>query len=198
MEQPKVTVITATTGNPILARNIKSVAEQTHRNIQHLVVVDGPDHYEKVNTIFGKTINDVEKYKHLDLVKLPYSIGKDRWNGHRIYAAGTYMAEGQYVMYLDDDNTIAPNHIEECLKVITQGGNDWAYSFRNIVDKEGKFLYEDNCENLGKWPSVLNDQDYFIDVNCYFLPILLAVQIDRKSTRLNSSHTDISRMPSSA
>jgi len=28
---------------------------------------------------------------------LPYSIGKDRWNGHRIYGAGTYIADGDYL-----------------------------------------------------------------------------------------------------
>ena len=32
----------------------------------------------------------------------------------------------------------------------------------------------------------------------YFEPLVNSFNIDRKSTRLNSSHTDISRMPSSA
>ena len=37
-----------------------------------------------------------------------------------------------------------------------------------------------------------------ITVNCAILGASLFMIIDRKSTRLNSSHTDISRMPSSA
>ena len=92
-----------------------------------------------------------------------------------MYAAGTYMAEGDYVMYLDDDNYIDPSHISDCLKVIA-AGNDWAYSFRKIVDKDGEFICNDDCESLGKWPSILDKDDYFVDVNCYFLPIKLAIQ----------------------
>jgi len=75
---------------------------------------------------------------------------------------------------LDDDNSLEPTHVEECLKVI-EAGNDWAYSFRNIVDKDHKFLCRDDCESLGKWASVLNPQDFFIDVNCYFIPTALAI-----------------------
>jgi hypothetical protein len=29
---------------------------------------------------------------------------------------------------------------------------------------------------LGKWPSILDERDYFIDVNNFFLPKMLAVQ----------------------
>ena len=172
--EPLVTVITATTGNPILARNIKSVASQTHKNVQHLIIVDGPERWDSVKEIL-ETV-EVEFLHNVIVHCMPYSIGRDRWNGHRIYAAGTYIAEGQFIMYLDDDNMIHPSHISDCLKTI-EAGNQWAYSFRNIVDKEGTFLFEDNCENLGKWPSVLDENDFFIDVNCYFLPLLLAVQI---------------------
>lgn len=170
----KVTVLTATTGNPLLYKNIESVRNQTHKDIQHLIIVDGKDRWENCYDIFSRV-----KFPNGDnenCLMLPYSIGKDRWNGHRIYAAGTYMAEGDYIIFLDDDNAIEPTHIEDCLNVIKQG-NDWAYSFRNIVDKEHNFLCQDNCESLGKWASVLHPQDFFIDVNCFFIPKLLAVRI---------------------
>ena len=85
------------------------------------------------------------------------------------------MADGEYVMFLDDDNTLEPDHIESLLKVCET--NDWAYSLRNIVDKDGNFLCQDNCESLGKWASVLNEKDFFIDVNCYFLPTRLAIHL---------------------
>jgi len=172
----KVTVITATTGNPLLSNCIESVARQTHTDIQHLVIVDGPEHFEKVNSILSKTIHSVEAYNHLNLVKMPYSIGKDRWNGHRIYAAGTFMAEGSYVMFLDDDNAIDPTHIEDCVKTI-EAGNQWTFSLRKIRDKDLNTLCMDDCESLGMWPSILDESDYFIDVNCYFLPVRLAVQV---------------------
>jgi hypothetical protein len=177
----KVTVITASVGNPRLSACALSVARQTHKNIQHLVFADGEHVHKKVKDEldylsgvrareFGECRTD-----HLDVIYLPYSIGKDRWNGHRIYAAGSYIAEGDYVMFLDDDNTIDENHIESCLAAIKD--KDWVFSFRKIVDKEGQFLCLDDCESLGNWASVLHPQDYFVDVNCFFLRRNLAVGI---------------------
>lgn len=171
----KVTVITATVGNPLLPHTIRSVANQTHRDIQHLVVVDGRDRWETVSNLID-SVEDDTVLDHVDILAMPYSIGKDRWNGHRIYAAGAFQAEGDFIIWLDDDNSLEPTHIEDLLKVI-DAGNDWAYSFRNIVDKDHKFLCRDDCESLGKWASVLGEQDFFIDVNCYFIPTKLAIHL---------------------
>lgn len=173
----KVTIITATVGNPLLPYTIRSVANQTHKDVQHLLVVDGRDHWEKVSdTIQQIEVHQDYNLSHLDILAMPYSIGKDRWNGHRIYAAGAFQAEGEYIIWLDDDNALEPTHIEDCLKVIA-AGNDWAYSFRNIVDKDHKFLCKDECESLGKWASVLDPKDFFIDVNCYFVPTKIAIHL---------------------
>jgi hypothetical protein len=172
----KVTVITATVGNPLLPHTLRSIANQTHKDVQHLLVVDGQEHWQKVSDIYHDLEGPDIDLSHVDIIAMPYSIGKDRWNGHRIYAAGAFQAEGQFIIYLDDDNSLEPTHIEDCLKVI-QAGNDWAYSFRNIVDKEHKFLCKDECDSLGKWASVLGPQDFFIDVNCYFIPTTLAIHL---------------------
>lgn len=171
----KVTVITATVGNPLLPFTIKSVANQTHRDVQHLLVVDGRERWETVSELVDSVENEVV-LDHLDILAMPYSIGKDRWNGHRIYAAGAFQAEGDFIIWLDDDNSLEPTHIEDCLKVI-EAGNDWAYSFRNIVDKNHQFITRDDCESLGKWASVLAPTDFFIDVNCYFIPTTLAIHL---------------------
>lgn len=169
----KVTIVTATVGNPRLGACVQSVADQTHIDIDHLLVVDGIERRWDVDQILLKQHGSKINTSRVRRVDLPYSIGKDRWNGHRIYAAGTFMADGEYIMWLDDDNTLEPDHVESLLKVCEK--NDWAYSFRNIVDKDGTFLCKDDCESLGKWQSVLND--FFIDVNCYFLPTKLAIHL---------------------
>lgn len=169
----KVTIITATTGNPRLSQNILSVANQTHKDIEHLLVIDGPERYKAVESILEEF--EGRDMSHLKILKLPYSIGKDRWNGHRIYPAGTYMAEGKYVMFLDDDNALEPDHVESCLEAVKD--KHWVFSLRQIVDKDGAYICNDDCESLGKWGSVLSPEDYFVDVNCYFLPINVAVAI---------------------
>ena len=171
----KVTVITATTGNPILRRNIESVANQDYPDVQHLIFVDGDR--PEANAI----IADMWDYAWIaderqpNVIQLPYSVGKDRWNGHRMYAAGPFLAEGQYVMWLDDDNTIEKDHISSLMETIQSKGLDWAYSFRNITDAKGNFLCKDDCESLGKWASVMHEKDFFVDVNCYLVPTKLAV-----------------------
>jgi hypothetical protein len=137
-------------------------------------VVDGSERKQKSEVATGKARSSGNR--KLDVIHMPYSIGKDRWNSHRIYAAGAFQAEGEFIIYLDDDNSLEPTHIEDCLKVI-DAGNDWAYSFRNIMDKDHKFLCKDECESLGKWASVLNPQDFFIDVNCYFIPTKIAIHL---------------------
>ena len=55
--------------------------------------------------------------------------------------------------------------------------NDWAFSLRKIVDKDSKYVCLDDCENLGKWPTCLGSQEYFVDVGAYFLPTSIAIQI---------------------
>jgi glycosyltransferase involved in cell wall biosynthesis len=167
---PLVTVITPTTGASYLKQAIQSVANQTYSMIQHLVVVDGV-HEEADNIIFDYK----QQYANIDAVYLPYATGIDRYNGHRIYGAMTYLAKGDYVMFLDEDNWLEPNHIESLMEVIRRG-NQWAFSLRKIMDKDGNYVCNDDCESLGKWPSCLSEQDYFVDVGCYFLPKNIALQ----------------------
>lgn len=187
----RVVIVTAATGNAILRKNIESVANQTHKDVQHLILVDGPDKLDRIDQI----IHSMElEHLHKCLIHcLPYSIGKDRWNGHRIYAAATYMAECDYIMYLDEDNYLEPTHVEDCLRVM-QSGKDWTFSFRRIVDKEGNYICNDDCESLGLYPSVLNESDYFVDVSCYFLPLPLAVTLTpiwyRKAREPNQPEVD--------
>lgn len=168
MTLPQVTVITASTGNPLLSRCLDSVKHQTYENVQHLIFADGPGTWSKVGT-------QASGYR-CEIIQLPYAVGKDRWNGHRQYGAGTYLADGDFVIYLDDDNYIDDDHIDQCMKIIN-AGNQWTYAFRNIVNAKSEILCRDNCESLGKWASILHPEDYFIDVNCFFLPKMLAIQI---------------------
>jgi hypothetical protein len=45
------------------------------------------------------------------------------------------------------------------------------------MDKDSKILCLDDCESLGLWPSVLGENHYFVDVNCYFVKKQVAVSI---------------------
>lgn len=165
--KPTVTVITPTTGAHYLKQALESVQAQTYPNIQHLVVVDGD--YPKAREI-------LKDFPNADVINLPYATGADRFNGHRIYGAATYLCKGDYLCFLDEDNWLDPDHVESLMNVIG-AGYQWAFSFRKIIDNDGSYICNDDCESLGKWHSCLNEQDFFLDVGCYFLPKDIALQL---------------------
>ena len=169
----KVSVITATTGNARLADCIKSVRNQTYKEIEHHVVVDGRSRWEQVEKILAAAEfpNGNNEFVHV----LPYPTGLNRFNGHRIYGGFSFLADGEYISWLDDDNEFTLNHIESLIKVIQENKLDWAYSLRQIVDSEGRFICYDDCENLGKYKSILNDN--FVDVSCFLIRKELAANI---------------------
>ena len=165
----KVSIITATTGSEYLTRCLESVEAQTYKDIHHYLVIDGPEHEDKVFEQLFKH----EPYSYLDVTNLPHPTGKEQYNGHRIYGAFTYLVDGDYICYLDEDNFLEPNHIESLMNVIKDDG--FACALRKIVNSDGEYICNDDCESLGNWKSVIND--YFVDVNCFMFPKPLALQL---------------------
>ena len=172
----KVSVITPTTGNPFLADCIASVREQTYKNVEHIVVVDGKERWDKTDPILYALEFPMPSFNEHVCV-LPYPTGTNRYNGHRVYGAATYFADGDYHIWLDDDNILEPTHTEKLVNLVQEKKLDWAFSFRKIIDKDNNVLCLDDCESLGMWASILHPQDFFVDVNCYFVKKELAVQM---------------------
>jgi glycosyltransferase involved in cell wall biosynthesis len=169
----KVSVITATTGGVRLADCIESVRNQTYKNIEHYVIVDGSDRWEQTSEILNAM--EFPNGNNEFVIVLPHATGLNRFNGHRIYGGFSFLTNGDYIAWLDDDNEFTPNHIESLVKITQEKQLDWAYSLRQIVDSKGEFICNDDCENLGKYKSVLND--HFVDVSCFLVRRELAVNI---------------------
>jgi glycosyltransferase involved in cell wall biosynthesis len=169
----KVSVITATTGGVRLADCIESVRNQTYKNIEHYVIVDGSDRWEQTSEILNAM--EFPNGNNEFVIVLPHATGLNRFNGHRIYGGFSFLTNGDYIAWLDDDNEFMPNHVESLVKITQEKQLDWAYSLRQIVDSKGEFICNDDCENLGKYKSVLND--HFVDVSCFFVRRELAVNI---------------------
>lgn len=159
----KVAVVTPTIGTKYLEQNLLSVSKQTYKNLKHVVVIDGPQYADKVKDIGNVT-----------LITLPENTGANGYNGHRIYASVPYLIDADYFIFLDEDNWIDEDHVESLVE--TCAGYDWAFSLRKIIDGEGKYICDDDCESLGLWPTCLSDQEFFVDVGCYFLPKMIAIQ----------------------
>ena len=164
------TVIIATTGVPELKSAIKSVLEQTYPT-KCYVVADGIQNHSRTRII----ANDFSDRKNIETCYLPLNVGADGFYGHRVYAAFTHLIDTQYVLYLDQDNTFKPNHVETCINVIEKYGIDWCYSLRSIIDKDGQFVCNDDCESLGKWQTYHGINH--VDTNCYCIKTEIAVKL---------------------
>jgi glycosyltransferase involved in cell wall biosynthesis len=163
----KVAVITPTIGTDYLDKNLESVAKQTYKNVKHIVVADGPEYESNIKKIS-------KKYPNIKLLCLPENTGAGGYNGHRIYGSVPYLIDADYFIFLDEDNYIDENHVENLTKVIP--GNDWAFSLRKIIDKSNNYICNDDCESLGLWHTCLSENEFFVDVNCYFLSKRITIQ----------------------
>jgi hypothetical protein len=170
-----VTVITAATGHANLAKCLKSVQAQTYPDVEHFVVTDGVEHQSKVAGVIAGLAASAKK---IHTMTLPYPTGKNRWCGHRIYAAASFLVNSQYLCYLDEDNWFEPAHIESLVLGIHADAAQWAYSLRKLVDINGNFVALDECESLGHLHAVFDaPKENLIDTSCYLLPREIAVEI---------------------
>lgn len=172
------TVIVPTTGVPEVERAVESVMNQTYATTCYLVV-DGEECvqstqkrlFERLQLLYAAS----KSQNRLHLCVLPINVGANGFYGHRIYAAFTHLVDTKYVSYLDQDNWLEPDHVEQCVETIQRSNLDWCHSLRKIYDKNGEYLCHDNCESLGKWSSYhgLNH----IDTNTYFLKTEIAIRL---------------------
>ena len=164
----KVAVVTPTIASEHLAKCIDSVDKQTYEDLTHYIFIDGCQYEPKAREILVGS-------SKTRMIELEENVGKG-WYGHRAYAACSFLVNADVICYLDEDNFFEPNHIETVVKKL-QEGNDWVYSLRKVVDKDGKFLCDDNCESLGKWPVYFNSEVFHIDTSCFAVRRDIAVHI---------------------
>jgi hypothetical protein len=69
--------------------------------------------------------------------------------GNHLTSAAPHLVTEDITFFVFDDDWYKPNHVESLVNIIKEG-NDWAYSFRSIYDKDGEYLFDDICESLGE------------------------------------------------
>jgi hypothetical protein len=176
-EVKSVAIITPTVGSKHLKDCLDSVSRQTFGGVQHYIVIDGA---ENESDVFGSVYSKREPVEHQEfLCMLPENVGKagGNWYGHRVYAAFSYLVNADAVIFLDEDNWLEPNHVQTLVDILNVKQTDWAWSFRKIVDKEGNYLCDDNCESLGVHAVWNNDQVFHIDTSSYCVRRDVAVRV---------------------
>ena len=151
----RVMVITPTTGKDTLEQALLSVERQTVET-EHLIVLDGKGMATKP-----------DETKLRKVIQLPENVGGNNWYGHRVYAAMPLMVNADYILFLDEDNWFEPNHVETMINKIKSKDLMWSYSLRRICNEAGKYIGDDDCESLGRYPAFYDHTLNFVDTNCY-------------------------------
>ena len=138
-----VSVITGTWGRPktILEAAIPSVARQTYQPIEHLIVTDGRD--EELNKVLL-----AEGYDFDGQFRKLVCLGRN-WtepfanssNAAICRLVGTYLAAGEYMGCLDDDDLWDPEHVEGMVARFAETGadvvcSDFGYLHQGVVAAE--------------------------------------------------------------
>lgn len=151
----RIMVITPTTGKDTVNRAMESVQDQTIPT-EHLIVEDGK--------ITNMHIFETDMRK---VITLPENVGANDWYGHRVYAAMPLMVNADYILFLDEDNWFEPNHVESMINKIKSKDLMWSYSLRRIINERDEYVFDDDCEALGRYPTFYDHNDYLVDTNCY-------------------------------
>jgi glycosyltransferase involved in cell wall biosynthesis len=103
---PLVSVVIPTRGRAqLVARAVASALEQTERNIEVIVVIDGPDHATEAT--LDRIANEEPPGTRLVKVTLEQSVG-----GAEARNVGIRVARGRWVALLDDDDEWLPNKLQ--------------------------------------------------------------------------------------
>lgn len=156
------TIVIAATGAPVLEQALRAALEQDHRDLRVWMIIDGPKFADTCELIASKFPDP-----KLSIMCLPENTGANGFYGHRIYAASGHLVNTEYVLLLDQDNWMQTDHVSSLINSIESNGWQWAHSLRRIHDKDGRYLLDDNCESLGRYPIYLSDQHHLVDTSCY-------------------------------
>lgn len=147
----KIAVITPyhDESHAILTRCHRSVASQLgHHEILHVFVADGSPH------------PCVKTFENIEHFVLPANHGDAGATPRTIGAISVFSRGYDAVSFLDVDNTLQPNHVNEMAKAMESSGASVVTATRNICNKEGNVLYVDTSESNGS---------DFCDTNCMFI-----------------------------
>jgi glycosyltransferase involved in cell wall biosynthesis len=123
-DPPAVSVVTATwqRHDLLLARCVPAVAAQDYPALEHIIVSDGPD-----PELRGK----LDGLPRVRYAELPAHDPEAQW-GHYARLHGIDLAKGDYIAYLDDDNSWRPGHVQILAAALQETGAGFAYGMTAV------------------------------------------------------------------
>ena len=112
------TIITTYKRSDTLPRAIKSVLNQTYKNIE-IIVVDDNDS----DSIYRKeTTKIMQGFANNPVVK--YICHSKNLNGANARNTGLKIAKGDFITFLDDDDEYVSNHFEKLIPILDNSPNN--------------------------------------------------------------------------
>jgi len=135
MADPLVTVVSPTwvRHDFLLSRCIPSVVAQDYPALEHIVVSDGPDLILR-EKLARKNLAGLD----VRFEELPEHPPEAQW-GHYARLHGIDLAKGDYIAYLDDDNSWRPQHVRMLVAALEETGAGFAYGKMHVHGR-GEYL----------------------------------------------------------
>ena len=181
-----------TIGRPELARAVRSVLEQnlTIDDFEVIVVNDS-----------GRPLPEAD-WQYSERVRVLNTNQRERSVARN---AGSAIAKGKYLHFLDDDDWLLPDALEKFWTLAQTRDADWLYGSSQLVDRQGKSLIQlhhgmnGNCfiqMMAGEWlplQSSLIDSRKFFDVGGFnpFIPGAEDIDLSRRI----ALHVNFAGMP---
>ncbi len=140
-----VSVITGTwQRHDLLLEAIENVREQTYRPLEHIIVSDGPD------DTLDFLLNGEDEHRWAEdgtedprWVPIRYAACGRHWSSFLAasisavpFTVAQWLARGEYLMWLADDERMTPDHIEALVDLLESTDSDFVYSKADIWAKD--------------------------------------------------------------
>lgn len=143
---PKVSVIMPTRQRAhFLPRAIESVLNQTYPNIEVVVVDDNADDPQSRES----TNEAMKKYK--DDPRVRHVHNNTTLGGGLSRNVGIHVSNGEYIAFLDDDDTYKPPKIEAQVKFMMMHSLDVSFSDLHTYNAAGKLLEHRTRQYVKEW-----------------------------------------------
>ncbi|TRW92205.1 glycosyltransferase family 2 protein [Candidatus Methylobacter oryzae] len=127
--EPLTSLIVRTKNRPcFLQEALQSICRQTYPNIEIVIVNDGGEDVSGVADSFTNQVSAIQ------LVQLTASLGRSGAANQGLSAAN-----GEFIGFLDDDDLLEPNHVEELIRFAQHHAAQTVYSATRVisVDADG-------------------------------------------------------------
>lgn len=127
---PRISIITPTYNREdMLLQTINSVSNQTYSDYEHIIIDD------------SSTDNTSRVVREQNDSRIRYIRNEENRGSNAARNRGLDCANGEILMFIDDDDRWLPKKAEHQLYIIDKHGVDLVYSSRRVVDEDGKLLY---------------------------------------------------------